>query len=446
MRLATIFGLFLLLVVLSPRAAADITVLLEEPYSLDGAVAGTGHTAIYLNTICAASPTQLRRCQPGEAGVVISRYHAVGKYDWLAIPLIPYLYAVEKTSDIPLIANPKIEAALRDRYRRQNLEAIVPDGPSGETPAGNWYELIGSAYDRTLYGFQIETTHEKDDAFIAAYNAAPNRMSYKVVTRNCADFVREAVNFYYPHAIGRSFLADLAVSTPKHAAKSLLKYGHKHPELRFTSFLIPQVPGTIRRSTPVHGLVDSVFKAKKYELPLLALHPFVAGGVAVDYYVNGRFDPAKDAKILDPAEGTLERPLTEDERRSYEKGLAEMLQAEPWLNSEAGIPAWKEFQSKAKLRSGGGGAPVLEAQFGENRFDVGISRNNILSGAAPTELTRQLLVARIRNELKTKSTARKVSDAAIREDWKLLQMVVGVERNSSSSSLAPGSRAFADTR
>ena len=40
----------------APRAEASITVLLEEPYSYDGGLAGTGHTAIYLSRICAATP------------------------------------------------------------------------------------------------------------------------------------------------------------------------------------------------------------------------------------------------------------------------------------------------------------------------------------------------------------------------------------------------------
>ena len=117
----------------------------------------------------------------------------------------------------------------------------------------------------------------QDDKFIAQYNSRPNRDSYKVVSRNCADFVKDAVNFYYPKALRRSIIADLAVSTPKHAAKSMVQFSKKNPELQFTAFVIPQVPGTIRRSRPVRGIVESVFKAKKYELPLLALHPVVAG-------------------------------------------------------------------------------------------------------------------------------------------------------------------------
>src|ERR1700723_966073 len=86
-------------------SCAQVTVFLEEPYALDGEFAGTGHTAVYLRSVCAESPTVLRRCRPGESGAVLSRYHHVGGYDWLAIPLLPYLYAVERPQDIPLIAD-----------------------------------------------------------------------------------------------------------------------------------------------------------------------------------------------------------------------------------------------------------------------------------------------------------------------------------------------------
>ena len=78
------------------RARADAALLMEEPYGEFGAMNPTGHAAIYLNHICAESPTHLRPCNPGEPGAVISRYHKIDGYDWLAIPLVPYLYAVEQ--------------------------------------------------------------------------------------------------------------------------------------------------------------------------------------------------------------------------------------------------------------------------------------------------------------------------------------------------------------
>src|SRR4029077_15944477 len=136
--------------------------------------AGTGHTAVYLTRVCAASPTLLRRCKPGEFGVVISRYTRIAGYDWIAIPLLPYLYAVSKPEDIPLYADSKLAAFLRNEYRRKYLEELAPDTPSGEIPAGDWVQLVGSAYDRTSYGFRVETTPEQDDEFIYWMNSRPN--------------------------------------------------------------------------------------------------------------------------------------------------------------------------------------------------------------------------------------------------------------------------------
>src|ERR1700722_6722135 len=84
------------------RAHADAALLMEEPYGEFGAFNPTGHAAVYLNHICAESPAQLRLCRPDERGVVISRYHKIGGYDWIAIPLIPYLYAVDDVDQVPM--------------------------------------------------------------------------------------------------------------------------------------------------------------------------------------------------------------------------------------------------------------------------------------------------------------------------------------------------------
>src|SRR5580700_3940216 len=86
---------FASLVFLSAHCHAQAALLMEEPYGFFGTVNPTGHTAIYFARICAETPTRLRRCEPGEMGAVISRYSDVNDYDWVAIPLIPYLYSVE---------------------------------------------------------------------------------------------------------------------------------------------------------------------------------------------------------------------------------------------------------------------------------------------------------------------------------------------------------------
>ena len=86
--------LVVLLAVFASQAQTSATLLLEEPYGKLGFFTGTGHAAVYLSGVCTDNPLVLRRCAPGESGAVLSRYDGIGEYDWVAIPLIPYLYAV----------------------------------------------------------------------------------------------------------------------------------------------------------------------------------------------------------------------------------------------------------------------------------------------------------------------------------------------------------------
>ena len=150
---------------------ADATLFVQEPYGLFGAINPTGHASVYLSRVCADSPVVLRRCDRGELGIVISRYRKVSGYDWIAIPLAPYLYAVEDFARVPEEANLETVVALREEYRRRHLRNIVPDGPDGRTPAGSWVELVGAAYNRKIYGFQIQTTEAQDDHLISVLNS-----------------------------------------------------------------------------------------------------------------------------------------------------------------------------------------------------------------------------------------------------------------------------------
>jgi len=427
MKVVKLGGLALVFLCLAVQARADVTVLLEEPYSYDGAFAGTGHTAVYLTRVCAASPTLLRRCKPEEPGVVLSRYNRIAGYDWIAIPLIPYLYAVAKPEDVPLYADSKVVAFLRDQYRREYLEHLAPDKPSGETPGGDWVQLVGSAYDRTSYGFKIETTAEQDDEFIRWMNDRPNIKSYKVVSRNCADFVREVVNYYYPRAMSRGILPDLGVATPKETAKSFVKYSERHTDLEFSSFVIPQVPGSIKRSRPIHGLVESIFKAKKYVIPLAAFHPFVAGGVASVYLVGGRFNPAKNALVFS-SDGGLEQPLTAEELRRYQKKLDDLLLTFPDGKPGPEGTSWQQFQEKAQPGLDSFGRPVLQTAIADNVVTLGLSRGSFLSNEAPSEFQREFLVTRVRAELAA-GRAPRSSRIELLEDWELLQKIVAARRD-----------------
>jgi hypothetical protein len=277
-------------------AHASVTLLLEEPFGTFGGMNPTGHAAVYLSHVCAATPLSLRRCRAGEQGVVISRYHRVSGYDWIAIPVLPYLYAVSRPDDVPSTVSVKQVAALRDAYRRANLTGVAPDAEGGRTPEGDWIQLVGAAYDRTIYAFGIETSEAQDDKFIQTFNSGPNDVHFNLFFHNCADFARHAVDFYYPHAIHRNFITDVGIMTPKQAAKNLVKYSKRHRDLQFTTFVIPQVPGSVPRSTPVRGVLESLVRSKRYAVPLVSvavLHPYLGGSMALAWLEGADFDPRR---------------------------------------------------------------------------------------------------------------------------------------------------------
>lgn len=305
-RLAATFGITiaLLLALSAVSARAEISLLLEEPYGGLGIVNPTGHAAIYLDHVCAATPVQLRPCRPGELGVVLSRYDGIDGLDWVAIPLLPYLYAVENPADIPQTINREQEDRLRDLYRRHALESIAPDLPDGSTPPGNWYELVGSSFDRKIYGFSINTTPDQDAALIATFNDRRNVEHYNGAFRNCADFVRTTINRIYPHAVRRNFIADFGLTTPKSAARGLSRYAAKHPSVDLHYFVIPQVPGTLPRSFGVEGVTEGLLK--RYGVPLAVLSPLATGIVFVAYMGHGRFDMPRDAPVLNLREPLLD--------------------------------------------------------------------------------------------------------------------------------------------
>ena len=283
------------------QARADAALLMEEPYGEFGAFNPTGHAAIYLNHICAESPTVLRPCRAGEPGAVISRYHKIDGYDWLAIPLVPYLYAVERVEDVPKTADAALEARLRDQYRRDHLLELAPDvekgKKAGDAPGGEWTQLVGASYDRRIYGFQIQTTAEEDEEFMNRFNDSRNVGHFNLLFHNCADFSRTLLDVYYPHSVHRNIFSDLGITTPKQVARSITKYADRHPDLNFSTFMIPQVPGSIKRSHPIDGVLEAVVKSKKYVVPLAVLNPEVAAAFVVAYLTDGRFKAPKDAAV-----------------------------------------------------------------------------------------------------------------------------------------------------
>jgi hypothetical protein len=311
-------------------------------------------------------------------------------------------------------------AFLRDQYRRANLEKIAPDTPSGQIPKGDWYELIGSAYDRTTYGFEIETSSEQDNALIAWLNSRPNRASYRVVNRNCADFVRDILDFYYPQSVPRGAIADLGVSTPKHAAKSLKRYSEHHPDLKSAHFVIPQVPGSVKRSKPVRGVLEAVFRAKKYVVVLAVVHPLIGGAVVSADLIGDRFNPARNSLVFSLI-GEPVAPPTNVERRIFMGDLRGVSANKAGGYSPVGTRKWRQFIKESRSEFDADGQPVLKAP-GNDFVALGVTRGSLQSGGGPVELQRELMISRLKQTLADERSPR-ISASELQEDWQLLEKI-----------------------
>ncbi len=300
-----------------PHLHAQAALFMEEPYGIYGAVNPTGHNAIYLANVCPETPVKLRRCHPGELGVVISRYEGIDGYDWVAIPLVPYLYSVENIGDVPTRVDHETVVHIRNRYREAHFEAIGLDKSGGSYVRDGWTQLIGAAYERRIYAFRFNTTPAQDDALIARLNARPNRSHFDMLFNNCADFARRVLNIYFPHTFRRSIFPDAGVTTPKQIAYKLVHYAHKHPEMELQVIEIPQIPGYSWHSHSTKGIAESL-STTAYAVPLTILNPYLAGGIFVDYLVRGRSHLVpKHPEVVGPENlSTLTEPLLRDENAS----------------------------------------------------------------------------------------------------------------------------------
>ena len=100
------FLIIIFTIILAPVAIrADVSFLLLESIGVAGEFTGSGHAAIYLSNICTDDGISLRPCRETESGVVISSYPNFGNgstYEWMAVPLAPFLYGVENQDQVPI--------------------------------------------------------------------------------------------------------------------------------------------------------------------------------------------------------------------------------------------------------------------------------------------------------------------------------------------------------
>jgi len=257
--------------------------------------------------------------------------------------------------------------------------------------------LIGASYLRTIYTFEIETSPGQDAELILMLNNRFNRQRWNLVTANCADFARQIISFYYPHSVHRSIIGDLGVTTPKQLARTLSKYSHRHPELQTSTFVIPQVPGTIPRSKRVRGVLECV------------------------YIGHCHFNPGKNALVLD-SNHQLVAPLTSADRRLVQDQLEELIRAASSA-ADADKRQWTSLHVAAEPALDAAGGPTLQVREGGEVTSVGIARSNILNDPTGSEFAAGLMKARLREELKS-NAAQKTARADVESDLVLLQQLL----------------------
>jgi hypothetical protein len=297
--LAMWFWFAVLLFCNGQQAASQGALLLQDADGAAKVFSPLGHESMYFARICAASPTKLRRCQPGEMGVEIGRHRGIAGYDWIAMPLIPYLYSVDDASQVPEHVNQESIRDLRVKYHDAHLTNLG-NVPEGGGVHGGWNQLLGAAYERRIWVLRFDTTEEEDDAFIAKMNGQQNRSHFNIAFNNCANFTSDVLDFYFPRAFKRHIVPDAGIVTPRAVAYELVKYAGKHPETHLTVMEIPLVPGNHRSSRVGKSAAESMILTG-YVVPIAVFSPYVAGAIVADDLIWGRYPlHLKDARVLTP--------------------------------------------------------------------------------------------------------------------------------------------------
>lgn len=439
---------------LASSAFADAGVILNE--SLDTSVAritGSGHSAVYLSNICPDdSPVKMRLCRPGEQGSVLSNYTTLGEdqpYEWNIVPLSVYLFGVEDPQDRPLVSSKEIKTALEERYREKYLSTVCTAARCRYSSGAEWREMVGATLERSMYVFVMDTSIEQDRAFIAAFNSEPNVNHFHGLTRNCADFTRRVMNFYFPKSVKPDYLNDFLITTPKAAAHSLMKYAQENPELNFRVLHFSQVPGTIKRSSECRSGTEQLYHSKKLVIPLAVFAWQGIPAVAASYAITGRFNPEHQfeqhpSTLVIGADDYLRAPSTSGYTVSVQQLAAEeKLQREEIVGTEA---EWAQYRNdlevavdeaihdeiipnrnylKRVFKILGEGSSISVDASGalwmalpeqETHARVGLSASNILAPDSGMQFAYQIILARMESELNSPKHSRETA-TEFRQDW-----------------------------
>jgi hypothetical protein len=457
--IAISFAALALLCSCSP-AWGDVGIILND--SLDTSVAritGSGHSAVYLSRICPASPVKVRLCRPGENGSVVSNYTTLGEdqpFQWNVVPFNTFVYGVPDPADRPLFASWKIKHRMEANYRKDVLGDYCVSRHCETSGSAEWREMVGATSERTFYILTVSTTIQQDLDLIAKFNSMPNVNRFNAMRRNCADFTKDVINDYFPHAAHRNIFSDFGVSSPKGIARSFAHYANAHPDLHYYVMHFGQLPGTIKRSSDPREGMEQLYRSKKLALPLAfgVAYPEVPGGAAGIYFLTGRFNPEHEfEKHATPHESELDYEFSlartdEDEAREGQLKVAELKERANVVGTKGDWKTYrKEFDStvEAAVRDGliadrswlghifkdlsehgtaytddQGGLWMKVREKDGTSHVVGVSASTVLAPASDRKLAFAVILANVEGELKT-SPRRRETIPQFKQTWALLQ-------------------------
>lgn len=450
-------------------ARADVALLIEEAIGGAGEFTGSGHVAVYFSSLCAETPTQLRACQTGEEGVVISTYPELGTvrpYKWLAVPLTAFLYAVDSRDQIPLYGNGKIRRYLRETYRQRHFSDLVVATADGSLPRGRWSEMLGTVINRDVYVLAVKTTQEQDNKFLRDFQKLPNINDFSTVYNNCADFARDTINLVFPNATHRDVLNDFTMTTPKAIARSFSGYVTSRPELAYRIEKYSQIDGTIRRSLNNRSFTEKAVVSKKYILTMAFTMPELIPIMGLTYLATGWYNldpeykkhyavelPAEQLNVpaahrttprltsyfIDPSttpvptrkEIKLRKAETRkmlfgtedlwaDYRKQFEPMLAKAIEQGFFLDRFEVKTFFKDLELQSVPGSDSEGRLILSVDDRGSKETVGLTRQNIISPTSSRRLAYKILVAKVDAILRAPSRNRP-SRPEFEADWQLLK-------------------------
>jgi hypothetical protein len=449
-------GIFMLLAACS-EARADVGVLLND--SLDTSIAritGSGHSAVYFSRICAASPVKMRLCDADEKGSVLSNYTTLGEdqpFEWNIVPLSAYIYGVSNPEDRPLFSSAQIKGALEEQYREKILGDLCASESCRTSEKAEWREMVSAESERTIYILIVSTTVQQDLAIITKFNALPNVNHFNAAVRNCADFTKDVIDTYFPHAAHRDALNDFGVTTPKAVARSFAHYARQRPKSDYRVIHFAQLPGTIKHSSECRNATEQLYRSKKLAVPLAIVDWHIVSAAATAYLLTGRFNPQREferhATVEETEIGNGEKGAASEDDPSP---MAELVDAENQerasvLGSAAEWAAYREefdsiveesvrdhlipgrdsldhvfknINEKGRPFVDDRGRLWMEFQDTGRTFKVGLSPSNVLSDGSDQTVAYRMILAHV-NEVLKSSPRRRETISEFKQTWALLR-------------------------